>query len=86
MLASVVRAAGKASVSLVPPVAASGLRGGGRWEGAGAGGLVLAGGSVGSQPLDQLDVYEEEDREGVPCGPRESDIDSGSFVLSFLSP
>ena len=46
MLASVVRAAGKASVSLVPPVAASGLRGSGRWEGAGAGGLVLAGGGV----------------------------------------
>lgn len=86
MLASVVRAAGKASVSLVPPVAAAGLRGSGRWEGAGAGGLVLAGRSVGSQPLDQLDVYEEEDRERVPCGPRESDIDLGSFVLSFLSP
>ena len=86
MLASVVRAAGKASVSLVPPVAASGLRGRGGWVGAGAGGLVLAGGSVGSQPLDQLDVYEEEDRERVPCGPRESDVDLGSFVLSFLSP
>lgn len=44
LLASVVRAAGKASVSLVPPVAAAGgcgaagLRGCGRWEGAGAGG------------------------------------------------
>ena len=47
---------------------------------------MLAGGSVGSQPLDQLDVYEEEDRERVPCGPRESDVDLGSFVLSFLSP
>ena len=47
---------------------------------------MLEGGSVGTQPLDQLNVYEEEARERVPCGPRDSDIDLGSFVLSFLSP
>ena len=49
--------------------------------------LVVGGrGSVGSQSLYQLDVYEEEARKRVPCGPRDSDIDLGSFVLSFLSP
>lgn len=55
--------------------------------GGGSGRLGVGGrGSVGSQPLDQLDVYEEEARERVPCGPRDSNIRFREFCFILSLP
>lgn len=86
-MASVVRAAGKASVSLVPPVAAAGLWGLGLWEGAGAlgrGGEGAGGESSASQVA--WIFMKRKAGKGLHCGLREYGLDLEGFVLSPSPP